>query len=88
MANEGNCGVGRLASVLSWRMRQELESPLVLDFGETLGDGSLVTNTFPAPVPKGDYSLLGGLGPLSPGDRVLVAWVFSEAIILGTVESS
>ncbi len=88
MAYEGNSGISRLAAVLSERMRKESESPLIVDFGEVLEDGSLVTNTFPAPVPKGEYSMLGSLEPVSPGSRVLVAWVFSEAVILGTVKSS
>ena len=54
MAYEGNSGISRLAAVLSERMRKESESPLIVDFGEVLEDGSLVTNTFPAPVPKGE----------------------------------
>lgn len=88
MAYEGDSGISRLAAVLSERMRKELESPLTVDFGEVLEDGSLMTNTFPVPVPKGEYSMLGSLELVSPGSRVLVAWVFSEAVILGTVKSS
>lgn len=88
MAFEGNKGIARLASVLSARMKQEFDAPLPLDFGEIQQDGSLITNTFPVPVPRGDYSILGHLMPegVCPGSRVLVAWVQSDAVIIGDVK--
>jgi hypothetical protein len=108
-------------------MKQENESPLVLDFGEIQPNGSLLTNTFPLPIPKGDYSVcrqltLGTTGSLltetktdgkhgghslgfdgsheheikvpekmrsiKSGDRVLVAWVQSEAVVIDIIVSS
>ena len=54
---DGHPGTSKLASVLSQRMKRENESPLLLDFGEIQANGSLVTNTFPVPIPKGDYSV-------------------------------
>lgn len=115
MAFEGNPGTNKLANVLSQRMKQEGESPLVLDFGEIQGNGSLVTNTFPVPIPKGQYSVCrsvtyGTAGSyltstsekpplhsvvvpqkmrsLAPGDRVLVAWVQNEAVVIDIITSS
>lgn len=118
---DGNPGTNKLASVLSQRMKKENESPLVIDFGEIQGNGSLVTNTFPVPIPKGDYSVcrhVGSLGfdtigggheghdgqtqdyhtglhthsikppSIKPGDRVLVAWVQSEAVVIDVIERS
>jgi hypothetical protein len=93
----------------------------VLDFGEIQSNGSLVTNTFPVPIPKGDYTIcrhVGGLSfeisegehpgheaqtetfhtgshthtveppVVSAGDRVLVAWVESEAVVIDVIVSS
>lgn len=57
MAFEGNPGTNKLAGVLASRMKQENTSPLVLDYGEILGNMSLKTNTFPVPIPKGQYSV-------------------------------
>ena len=129
MSYKGNPGTNKLANVLSERMKREGKSPLVLDFGEILPDGSLVTNTFPVPVPKGNYSVLrsltfgkaedvltttshkeddgeheghpAGTGSHShdillpekmrsvgPGDRVLVAWVQNEAVVVDIVTRS
>lgn len=117
MAFESNPGTNKLANVLTGRMRKENESPLVLDFGEIQKDESLVTNTFPKPVPKGDYSILrqltlGGTGEeltitrndasdhihsvvipekmrrVAAGDRVLVAWVQNEAVVVDLVMGS
>ena len=118
---DGHSGTGRLAAVLSKRMQSENQSPLVLDFGEIQANGSLITNTFPVPIPKGDYSVCRHVGSLSfkvsegdhtghegqtdthntgghkhivkppsiqPGDRVLVAWVQSEAVVIDIIEKS
>lgn len=118
---DGNPGTNKLANVLSQRMKKEGESPLVLDFGEIQGNGSLTTNTFPVPIPKGDYSICRHVGGLSfeisggshsgheeqtttyhtgshkhtvappvvkPGDRVLVAWVQNEAVVIDVITSS
>lgn len=46
----------------------EGESSLVLDFGEIKDDESLVTNTFPIPIPKGDYHVLRQLTYGKTGD--------------------
>lgn len=133
-------GINQLANVLSNRMRAQNESPDVLDFGEIQGNGSLLTNTFPVPIPKGDYTIcrqlaLGARGELltttdedgthehidgghdghetgdgththdggshshnvkipermrslMPGDRVLVAWVQNEAVVIDLVMRS
>ncbi len=123
---DGHPGTAKLAAVLSQRMKKEKESPLVLDFGEILANYSLVTNTFPVPIPKGDYSVcrhltighadgrltitaddgrhdehVSGDGihshivlipekmrSVGPGDRVLVAWVHYEAVVIDIIEKS
>ncbi len=124
---KGNPGINQLAGVLSQRMKSENESPLVLDFGEIQANGSLMTNTFPKPIPKGEYSVcrqltLGAEGEefaetkengehvhpnveesgkhshvvilpqklrsAGVGDRVLVAWVQNEAVVVDIIERS
>lgn len=125
---DGHPGTAKLASILSQRMKRENQSPLVLDFGEIQENGSLMTNTFPVPIPKGDYSVCrqltlgkketeltktredgGHMHPnvgeggsahrhvvlipekmrsLEAGDRVLVAWVQSEAVVIDLIEKS
>ena len=50
-----NAGINKLANVLIERMKKENESPLCLDFGEIQANGSLITNTFPVSIPKGQY---------------------------------
>ena len=116
-----NAGTNRLANVLTDRMKRESESPLYLDFGEIQANGSLITNTFPVAVPKGQYSVCRHVGGLTfeisggvhegheeqttdhntgshthtvkppavkSGDRVLVAWVQSEAVVIDVIVSS
>lgn len=118
MAFEENTGINKLANVLSDRMQKENASDLVLDFGEIQSNGSLLTNTFPVPVPKGDYSICRHVGGMSlnisggshqghiseyykgshshtvsmpkvkAGDRVLVAWVQNEAVVIDVIVGS
>lgn len=143
---EGNHGVNALAKAIQSQMKRNMEahSDLVLDFGVIQDDYSLLTNTFPVPIPKSDYmvcrhltiGVVGGLltntvgagrpgdgthshgssgshgghitgsgdhshqneGPhmhsvlipasmrqLQPGDRVLVAWVQNDAVVVDLV---
>ena len=114
---DANAGTNKLANVLSSRMQRENDTSLCLDFGEIQANGSLKTNTFPVPIPKGDYTicrLAAGLTlstseqswlnkapsgvPLhshsvtipavKAGDRVLVAWIQSEAVVIDVIEKS
>ncbi len=87
---DGHPGTSRLARILSQRMKKENEAPLVMDFGEIQANGSLVTNTFPLPIPKGDYSLCGRLKEVGAGagSRVLVAWVQNEAVAIDLIGRS
>lgn len=115
MPFEGNPGINKLANVLSKRMKDESKSPLILDFGGIQSDGSLLTNTYPVSIPKGQYSicrhvnglvLSAGGGQHSghesgtgehnhaisvpsvvAGDRVLVAWVQNEAVVIDVITS-
>lgn len=112
---DGHPGTAKLASVLCQRIKKENETPLILDFGEIQANGSLMTNTFPIPIHKGDYSVcrqltLGDTGEvltstneiqpeheitipekmrsIEAGDRVLVAWVQNEAVVVDIIEKS
>ena len=55
-------GVNKLARVMQERMQKVGERPLVLDFGSIQADFSLVTNTFPIPIPKSDYMVCRRVG--------------------------
>ena len=54
---EGNPGINHLAQAIQGRIRQnqDANSALLLDFGEIQPDYSLLTNTYPIPIPKTDY---------------------------------
>lgn len=56
----GNPGISRLAKVISRRSKAFVEGSYeqVLDFGTIQSDWSLLTNTFPCGIPKGDYFVL------------------------------
>lgn len=138
MSGNGNPGVSKLGQVLQERMKACGASPLLLDFGAIQSDMSLLTNTYPIPIPKTDYTVcrqltLGAVGAvltttandglhshgpsgehaqdsgtgahshtnegahthnvlipekmrkLKPGDRVLVAWVQNEAVVVDII---
>ena len=114
----GSPGLNKLARTISKRAEQvagKAPRDLVLDFGSIQDDMSLLTNTFPIPIPKKEYHVLrqltlGATGEkltttttngtyshshnvlipekmrkIKPGDRVLVAWVLNEAVIIDIV---
>lgn len=123
---EGHPGTAKLAAVISQRIKRETKNSLVLDFGTIQENGSLVTDTFPLPIPKGDYSICRSVNgdilgtsesswtdhlqedkhihrnpsmvpehshdvpmqKLKAGDRVLVAWVQNEAVVVDLIECS
>lgn len=113
MAYQGSPGVSTLAKVMSNRIKTEMPSDLLLDFGSIQGDNSLLTNTFPVPIPKSDYVVCrsaaglmlkteggqhGGhdsgngshnhdieVPKIFPGDRVLVAWVQNEPVVIDVI---
>lgn len=62
MANsaDGSPGLNKLARVMSKRAKEISESmvgDIEPDFGTIGKDGSLTTNMFPVPIPKGEYQL-------------------------------
>lgn len=89
-----NSGTNKLANVIVSRIKKEGESPLFLDFGEIQENESLTTNTFPVAIPKGQYSIcrhVSGVDEfpaLCVGDRVLVAWVSNEAVVIDVIKNS
>lgn len=96
-------GISRLTRAIKNLGRDGRDAP-VLDFGVIQQNGSLLTNTFPVPIPKNEYHICRQLRsksimieidgeqkyyrtnePLQKGDRVLVAWVGSEAIVIDVI---
>nr|DAV52415.1 MAG TPA: hypothetical protein [Caudoviricetes sp.] len=89
MAYDSNKGVSALGAVLTDRMKEVNGlNPAALDFGQIQGDYSLKCNTYAQAIPKTDYSVLMHLTmgeAIAPGNRVLVAWVNNEAVVVGRV---
>lgn len=87
MPNEGNNGAVKFVSALRKITAQQIPKERTTDFGELRADYSLVMDSYPVPIPRGEWSvarhLLSGASPLKPGDRVVAAWVGNEAIVIG-----
>lgn len=87
--NRGNQGAQNLVSAIRKIAEGQVPKDRTLDFGEIKQDGSLVLDTFPVPIPRGEWSLtrqlLAGTDPARPGDRVIAAWVGNEAVVLGSL---
>ena len=88
-------GLNRLARVLNSEMVARADKPCVIDVGCINRDFSLTTNGAPIPIPATDYHILRGIARrpeetqhrVSPGERVLVAWIGAEAFVLDAVEA-
>ena len=64
-----NEGYNQLARVIQARAQDVSKVPPLLEFGVILGDGALMTNKFPIPIPKTDYHVCRQL-PLGEQDSV------------------
>lgn len=69
-------------------MGQQTETPLCLDFGTVRKNGSLITDTFPKTIAKGDYSTMEGFEHEGEDTRVLVGWVDDDAVVIGKLADS
>ena len=92
-------GMSKLASVFK-HLAGVSEPELALDFGVINQNGSLTTNTFPVPIPRDQYQVCRHLRAysikvsnttyqttrsLQKGDRVLVAWVGGDAVVIDVI---
>lgn len=91
MPLKNNPGMNRLANVLSGRMKKEMLSAVDLpfDFGTIGNDMGLVTDAYPEVIPKGEYLVCRQpAAELISGDRVLVAWVADDAVVIDVIEET
>lgn len=65
-------GMNKLAKVIGERIKSDrnANNSLVLDFGIIQNDYSLLTNTYPIPIPKADYLVLRQLTLGDTGDVI------------------
>lgn len=92
-------GISRLTRAIK-QLTGDSQGGQALDFGVIQQNGSLLTNTFPVPIPRGEYHVCRQLRrfcaqykndyfvtnePLNKGDRVLVAWVGNEAVVIDVI---
>ncbi len=78
-------GLNKLANVLDARMRERSDKDLVIDYGTIKKNGYLITDSFQVYIRSDGYHVLASVGTLSENDRVLVAWVGSNAIVVGKI---
>lgn len=107
-------GMSRLAGVIKGIAKGEQNTALTLDLGVIQADKSLLTDTYPIPIPRSDYLVCRGLKKrtasfntssvsvgdhgshnhsgsvttdeaLAVGDRVLVAWVQDDAVVIDVI---
>lgn len=79
-------GINRLGRVLQKRMGQMAETDSIIDFGTIKRNLALVPDGYDdIVIPKGSYSIMrnGEYWSPSSGDRVVIAWVGSEIVVLG-----
>lgn len=80
----------KLAGLMVHQMRSVAgaQQPMLLDRGRIIDRKlTLVTDGLRSNIPRGSYSTLGSM-TLYPGDRVVVAWLGNEPVILGRLVST
>lgn len=58
MANRGNQGAEQLVMALQRIADRQVPKDRVIDFGEIRSDHSLILDSYPVPIPQGEWSLL------------------------------
>ncbi len=58
MANRGNQGAEQLVMALRHITSGQVSKERVVDFGEIRSDYSLILDSYPVPIPQGEWSLL------------------------------
>ncbi len=74
----GNEGISKLTKVLQDRIHKVGDKPQVLDFGIIQDDMSLLTNTFPLPIPKSDYMICRSVS-WNPAIPMTMTWWDNES---------
>ena len=91
MPNRGNNGAVQFVQAIQNISEKQIPRERIADFGTIKADYSLVTDSFPEAIPRGDWSTLRRPvateeeSGLQPGNRVLVVWVGNEAVVLGSI---
>lgn len=85
MAYDSNPGANRLADVLSGRMKKESVQETVIDFGSIEDKRYLRTDRLQEPIGPKEYEIARHIRNLKKGDRVIVAWIGSETVIIAKI---
>lgn len=76
-------GINNLAGVIDGRVARHTETTPAIDFATLKKNGCLVPDSFPETIDRGDYSVLERFQHSGSEARVLIAWVESQAVIIG-----
>jgi len=91
MSGANSPGIGRLTEAIKRTVMSGQMQSVAFDFGEIRHDYSLLCNTFDQPIPKSEYLIcraLSGQGRLpkvKPGDRVLIACVGNDFVLVDII---
>ncbi|MEZ3491719.1 MAG: hypothetical protein K1W38_05295 [Lachnospiraceae bacterium] len=78
-------GINELANVLNNQIKESGKRDVSVDFGTIEKNGFLITDILQTALGKDDYLVLHHIGELKEGDRVLVAWVYSDPVVVGKI---
>lgn len=79
-------GINELANVLNQRIKESCKQDVIVDFGTIGKNGFMTTDMLQTAISKDDYLILEHIGNLKEGDRVLIAWVYPEPVIVGKIK--
>jgi len=79
-------GFQHLGSVIRQEVQNGIKSPLVLDFGVIQEDYSLLTNTYPIPIPIEDYSICRSVSWNPAKPMTMTWWQGEDPVVEGWEE--
>ncbi len=85
-------GYNNLLRAIQEEIEDKTNRPPILDFGEITGEKGLVMNFFPLAIPPDGYLVshraASGDEKIKPGDRVLVAWVGDDPVVIDRFQAA
>lgn len=87
---DNNSGIKHLAQVIDKRSKQVIKgsscSDAPFDFATVGSDLSLQLDNFSETIDAKEYLICTHCKDISAGDRVIIAWVYSEICVIGILQ--
>lgn len=81
-----NNGINHLARVMQKRVKDITDTPEPIDFATVKSADTIRVDSYELDIPMSDLARMKGAPSLSVGDRIVIAYVGDDILLLGVLE--